>query len=144
MALAPTPEGALAPEGVAVGCSPNASTEVHVGSSLHQDEDTTMMDAMPRVESALDDLDVAVPTETTTMVDVTPSRIPDDVVDAAVPSVDSDIPVGVALWLGDLDSSALVPATLVASTSVATSERISPMPVLPLPTFLANLHVADV
>jgi hypothetical protein len=46
--------------------------------------------------------------------------------------------MGITLQLGDLESSALVPAALVASTSIYASERVSPASTLPLPTFPVN------
>jgi hypothetical protein len=59
----------------------------------------------------------------------------------AEPTADVGIPIGVALELGTLESSALVCAVLMASGSVSASKGIPCSSVLPLLGFLGNLHV---
>lgn len=56
-----------------------------------------------------------------------------------VTSTDVGIPMGVTLHLGDLESSALIPASLVSPTNAIASGRVLPVLALALPTFLANL-----
>jgi hypothetical protein len=51
------------------------------------------------------------------------------------------IPMSVALYLGDLEPSALVPASLVASTDAAASRDTLATTTLGLLVFLANLQV---
>lgn len=58
-----------------------------------------------------------------------------------VTSTDVEIPMGVALHLGDLESSVLVPASLKASSKVAASRSVLAAPYLPLLALRANLHV---
>lgn len=150
--LTPAPEGASAPEGVAVGCSPAASMEVQVGSPLPRDDDTIAAGADPPVEPArgapitleVSDVDATVvtPTETIAVEGAIPCNTPGSAIPVTEPSVDEGVPMAVALQLGVLESSALVPATLVASASVTVSERASSALALPLPLFLVNLQVA--
>jgi hypothetical protein len=68
----------------------------------------------------------------------TPGQIPEDV---ATTSSDVRIPMGVALCLGDLEPSALVPTSLLAYADVATYGGVLAASALALPVFLANLQV---
>jgi hypothetical protein len=143
--------GAPSPESVAVGCSPIASMEVHVGSPLLWNDDIAVVSANPSVEPAQDDLvtleisdvdtTIVTLTEIVAVEDATTGQTPKGAILVTKPSADVGIPMGITLQLGALESSALLPTALVASASVTSSERVSPALTLPLPTFLANLHV---
>jgi hypothetical protein len=110
--------GAPAPEGVAVGSPSAASMEVHVGSSLPRTDDTVATSSVLPIGAG-----------------------PGDKTTLEVSGSDAGIPMGVALSLGDLEPSALVPASIMASADAAASGDISAAPALGPSVFLANLQV---
>lgn len=65
-------------------------------------------------------------------------QTPEDVV---VTSANVWIPMHVVVHLGDLESLAIIIASLVASTNATASGEVLLAPALPLPTFLTNLQV---
>jgi hypothetical protein len=84
------------------------------------------------------DIGKVLPTEMVVVEDAIPDWTPEDVV---VTSANVGIPMRVVVHLGDLESLALVIASLVASTNDTASREVLLAPVLPLPTFLTNLQV---
>lgn len=102
-------EDTLAPDGVMVGSLSAASMEVHVGSLMPQ------IDVVVAMSSALS---------------IRPS--PGDPTTLEVSDSSVGIPMGVALSLGDLEPSALVPASLVASMDAAASVNVMVVPALDL------------
>lgn len=110
--------GAPAPEGVAVGSPSAVSMEVHVGSSLPRTDDTVATSSVLPIGAG-----------------------PGDKTTLEVSGSDAGIPMGVALSLGDLEPSALVPASIMASADAAASGDISAAPALGPSVFLANLQV---
>lgn len=83
------------------------------------------------------DVGKVLPTEMVVVEDAIPDRTPEDVV---VTSANIGIPMRVAIHLGDLESLALVIASLIASMNATASGEVLLAPALPLPTFLMNLQ----